>query len=380
MKKKSSITVLHICNDFAGSKVHTNLVRSLDNLHKIEQVVYCPVRKAGLCGRNQFDSRNVSFNYSYVIKPWHRFVYHIKRRTLFKDMMANVNLEDVNIIHATTLFSDGALAYDAYKRYGIPYVVAVRSVDIESFAKMLPHTWPDGRNILLHASKVYFISNALMEKFYKLRFVKNIIPQIMGKFELRPNGVDQLWINNIYYKRADNHNVLFVGSLIPRKNVVRLIKAVEKVRTMPGLEDTVLTIVGEGSDKKTINAISHNSNFVVNTGFVKEKEKLMIILRQHSVFAVPSLHETFGLVYLEALSQNVPVLFTKKQGVDKMFDDENNPVGISVDAKSIDSIADALKLLLIENKKFSNKQVDFNRFNWDNIAKTYLDDYREIMS
>ena len=106
----------------------------------------------------------------------------------------------------------------------------------------------------------------------------------------------------------------------------------------------------------------------------------MIILRQHSVFAVPSLHETFGLVYLEALSQNVPVLFTKKQGVDKMFDDENNPVGISVDAKSIDSIADALKLLLIENKKFSNKQVDFNRFNWDNIAKTYLDDYREIMS
>lgn len=35
--------ILHICNDFAGSKVHVNLTKQLDGMG-VNQVVYCPVR------------------------------------------------------------------------------------------------------------------------------------------------------------------------------------------------------------------------------------------------------------------------------------------------------------------------------------------------
>ena len=56
-------------------------------------------------------------------------------------------------------------------------------------------------------------------------------------------------------------------------------------------------------------------------------------MRSCSVFAMPSIFETFGLVYLEALSQNLPVVYTKGQGIDGMFD---NTVGIGVDPLSVD--------------------------------------------
>lgn len=47
--------ILHICNDFAGSKVHVNLVKKLDDIG-ISQIVYCPVRNKLSMGKNQFSN------------------------------------------------------------------------------------------------------------------------------------------------------------------------------------------------------------------------------------------------------------------------------------------------------------------------------------
>lgn len=65
-------------------------------------------------------------------------------------------------------------------------------------------------------------------------------------------------------------------------------------------------------------------------------------MRSCSVFAMPSIFETFGLVYLEALSQNLPVVYTKGQGIDGMFD---NTVGIGVDPLSVEEIKNAIKMI-----------------------------------
>jgi len=44
---------------------------------------------------------------------------------------------------------------------------------------------------------------------------------------------------------------------------------------------------------------------------------------------MPSITETFGLVYAEALSQGLPVLYTRGQGFDRQF--EEGEVGYAVD-------------------------------------------------
>ena len=91
---------------------------------------------------------------------------------------------------------------------------------------------------------------------------------------------------------------------------------------------------------------------------------------------MPSIHETFGLVYIEALSQNLPVVFTKGQGIDGLFDES---VGVGVNAFSVEEISEAIKKILKNPKGYNNKQICFNDFNWDIIAGKYNNYYHEII-
>ena len=94
------------------------------------------------------------------------------------------------------------------------------------------------------------------------------------------------------------------------------------------------------------------------------------------MFAMPSIHETFGLVYIEALSQGLPVLYTKGQGVDGSLE---STAGIGVDPLSIDDIAEAIKLIILNQSTYSNKTVPFTNYRWNNIGKSYFEEYKRII-
>lgn len=375
------MTILHISNDFAGSKVHSNLAKCLDKRH-LNQIVYCPLRNPGKEGTNSFNGQNISFIYNHIIKPWYRYVYHYKQRKLYDDVRSKVDLPNTTLIHAATLFSDGGLAYRAHVEYGIPYVVAVRSTDIYAFAKLQIHTWGIGRRILLNAKKIYFISQALFDEFATLRFVKPILSKIIDKCVVRPNGIDQFWLDNINTAPpSNNHKIIYVGDFSKRKNVCRLIDAIKQVRNIPKYQNITLTVVGGGNDynNHTINTIKQNSNFVDYVGKISNKDELLRLMRQHSLFAMPSIHETFGLVYIEAISQNLPAIHTKGEGIDGLFLGKNAQVSIGTNALSVESIKNSIIHILDHRELYTNTNVDFSIFNWDLIAEKYHKDYISVV-
>lgn len=374
--------ILHICNDFAGSKVHGNLIRSLDN-KDISQVVYCPVREERLLGNNQVEGKHTEFVYSFCIKPWYKYVYHYKAYKLYNDMKKHVNPQSVDLIHAHTLFSDGVLAYKAHMAFGIPYVVAVRNTDINDYIRLMKHTYSIGRKILLNAEKVYFISAALKKIFEGSKFVQPIIDRVKDKFVLQPNGIDDYWHDHITHEERKGHDVLYVGDFSANKNVVRLAKAVLELRKEKAFEDVRLVIVGgevkggsRRNDGKTQAIIDANPDAIKALGKIHDKDKLAEVVRRCSVFAMTSIYETFGLVYVEALSQNLPIIYTKGQGIDGMFDDT---VGIGVNPLSVEEIKDAIRTILQNRRKFSNKSVEFDDFKWSEIAGKYVISYKDII-
>lgn len=373
--------ILHIANDFAGSKVHSCLVKSLDALG-IDQTVYCPVREERLLGGNRFLGNHTNFAYSYCIKSWYKYVYYYKERKLYKDLKSNVDLANVEFIHAHTLFSDGGLAYKAYKEYGVKYAVAIRNTDVNDYLRLMKHTYPYGRKILLNAEKIFFISVGLKNTFERSSFCKPIFSQIKDKFVVQPNGIDAFWHQHISRNREYGHNLLYVGDFSANKNVVRLCESVIRLKEEAGFEDVGLTIVGgevlggeRKNDGKTQQMIDNHPDVIRAVGKIYDKNELMSIMKSCSLFAMPSITETFGLVYVEALSQNLPVIYTTGQGIDGMFDES---VGIGVNAFSVVDIKDAIKTVFLNPEKYSNKNVHFDDFKWDNIAKKYLSIYNEI--
>ena len=74
------------------------------------------------------------------------------------------------------------------------------------------------------------------------------------------------------------------------------------------------------------------------------KEQLIAEYRRADLFVLPSLAESFGLVYAEALSQGVPVLYSAGQGFDKQFPE--GYVGYCMDAREPEAVAGAIRRAL----------------------------------
>jgi len=92
---------------------------------------------------------------------------------------------------------------------------------------------------------------------------------------------------------------------------------------------------------------------------------------------MPSYNETFGLVYLEAMSQGLPIIHTKGQGIDGYFED--GTVGYSVNPKDIDDIVEKIKMIIHNYNKISKNCYNLvDNFSWDKITQTYCNIYSSI--
>ena len=368
--------ILHISSDFCNTPVHKNLYVKLSE-RGIDQTIYCPVRSAQLIGRNYFLGKGTDIIYDFVLKPYHRYLFHIKRNSVFRSLQRKVNFSEVDLVHASTLFSDGCQACKIFKKYQIPYVVTVRTTDVTVFLERVPNAWIDGREILLNAQKIYFISPSIIDKFTNHFVVRSILSKIQDKFKVIPNGIDDYYCDNVNGKCHGGHKVLYVGNFTPNKNVVRLCEAILELKKESNFHDISLTLIGDGggSKEKVLELVKNNKTTLEYLGPVFDKERLCKIYRSHSVFAMPSIHETLGLVYLEAISQNLPVVYTKKEGIDGLFD---GTVGIGVNPLSVDDIKMAIRDILSSPNTYNNYTIDFHNYRWSKIAADYISDYRIV--
>jgi glycosyltransferase involved in cell wall biosynthesis len=76
-----------------------------------------------------------------------------------------------------------------------------------------------------------------------------------------------------------------------------------------------------------------------------------------SGFVLPSLRETFGLVFVEALFAGTPIIYPQGTSVDGYFDD--TPFAISVDPRDPRSIADAIRYV-----RANERELKLELANW----------------
>ena len=110
---------------------------------------------------------------------------------------------------------------------------------------------------------------------------------------------------------------------------------------------------------------------------VLQKEQLLDIYNENDIFIMVSKSETFGLVYAEALTQGIPLIYSKGQGFDGFFDD--GFIGYPAVADNKTDIAAVIKRVNNEYEQLAQNCISVgNRFSWDEIAKIYDDIYMDI--
>lgn len=363
--------VLHINSYYFKGKFYKNLY-DIQQEH-MNIYVYMPIQNDDCV---EYDYGNYTLT-SHVFNKSDRALFHVKHNKIFKDILIKYDFNKINIIHAHSLFSNGYIAYKLNKKYGIPYVVAVRNTDVNVFFSKMLHLRKLGINILKNSDSVIFLSesykNKVIQKYIPQHLKKNIIEKAM----VIPNGIDNFWIEHRQNKVLKNRKkitIITVGEISDNKNQITVCKICDALEKEG--YNIEYKIAGKILNQNTYNSII-KKKYVKYEGFLS-KEELIEKYRESNIFVLLSKRETFGLVYAEAMSQGLPIIYTRGEGFDKQFSE--GVVGYSVDA---DNVKDAMKYikLILEDYDRISYQASYSclQFDWKKIEEEYSDLYAKVL-
>lgn len=365
--------ILHINSYYSGSNFYKNLYDKQKE-GGLDFDVYVPVSKAvDTSALKLGDYTTISTNHG----KYDRLLFHIKHNKIYKDIIKKYRIKNYSVIHAHSLFSNGYIAMKLKQHYGIPYIVTVRNTDVNTFFKRMIHLRRMGIKILEDADRVIFLSKSYRDEVIKKYVPDNLKSEILYKTSVIPNGIDEFWIKNKGEVKIINNecdiNLLYVGVVNKNKNIERTVKAIE-ILLKKGLNPK-LTVIGKVKDQSVYTHIKTLQ--YVNYIEPKPREELLGIYRQNDIFVMPSIHESFGLVYAEAMSQGLPVIYSRGQGFDGQFIE--GEVGFNVDSFNVDDIANRIEEILIKYKSISQNCIQQSeRFKWSKIANQYNEIYERI--
>jgi glycosyltransferase involved in cell wall biosynthesis len=201
-----------------------------------------------------------------------------------------------DVVYAHFLFPTGLGALLAARAANAPLVVTAHGQDVANLTEY-PFVRPPARRVVKGAAAVIAVSDWL-----RARLVASI-PDAASKTEIVDCGVDLERFRLLERAPGPSPSFLCVGSLIERKNVVRLADAFGRVG------EGTLTFVGDGPLRPQLDGRPG----VTVTGYLPH-DAVPLYLATADVLCQPSLVEPFGQAALEALACGRSVVGTTVGG------------------------------------------------------------------
>jgi glycosyltransferase involved in cell wall biosynthesis len=191
-----------------------------------------------------------------------------------------------------------------------------------------------------------------------------------NRIRVVPLGVESIFFSTAVAPRlVDEPYVLFVGTAEPRKNIGRLLDAMQVLRDRG--RQYRLVIAGGGG----WGGIETTSPLVTNLGRVSDAQ-LMSLYQHAECLALPSLHEGFGFPALEAMAAGAPVVAGARGALPEIVGD----AGVLVDPYDVTQIADGIDLAISARDKFiALGRANAARFTWERTADLMAEAYRELV-
>lgn len=210
------------------------------------------------------------------------------------------------------------------------------------------------------------------------------------KIDVVYNGANQYFIplekekiNKVKNQFTEGKNYfLFVGTLHPRKNLIRLFQAFEdfKIKTK---SDFKLLVVGKkmwwtNEFESVYNSLQHK-NDIIFTGRVAEKDLYDIVASAYALTYVP-IFEGFGIPLVESMSCGVPVITSNVTSMPEVVES----AGLLVNPFSVDDISNAMIQMVtkpeIRNQLAEKSLVQAKKFSWDKTAYLLWDSIQKTLN
>lgn len=253
------------------------------------------------------------------------------------------------------------------------------------------HATEAGRNSGIHDEQQRYINDTewmltyeSSEVIVNSNYMKSELQRLFGlpyeKINVVPNGVNLNLFNGIErdynfrrkYAMDNEKIILFMGRLVYEKGIQNLIAAMPKI--LEGYHDSKLVVAGKGG---MIDELREQVKFlgienkVYFAGYMKGKD-VQRMYKAADISVFPSTYEPFGIVALEAMLAENPIVVSDIGGLNEIVEHRKN--GMKTYCGNANSIADSILELLYDHKlcqdmvKVAKNKVR-NEYNWSKIAQ-----------
>ncbi len=194
--------------------------------------------------------------------------------------------------------------------------------------------------------------------------------------------------------------ILFVGRITRQKGIIHLVNAAQHLR--PGIQVVLCAgapdtpEIGKEMEERVEAARKLSKNPIIWIAKIVSKEEIITLNTHASLFVCPSVYEPFGIINLEAMACETPVVASAVGGIPEVVVPEKTGVLVGFEAKSETDfepkhpddfsyrLAEAIDRLLAspdvlkEMALASRKRVE-EYFSWTVIAQQTLDFYQSLL-
>ncbi|MCR3921550.1 MAG: glycosyltransferase family 4 protein [Firmicutes bacterium] len=286
----------------------------------------------------------------------------------YNKLIPNIQTPDVLLVHMPC----DMVGFIENLNIRCPRIAVLHETDI----KRLNNKMADISDLINNYVGIGFRSMSIKNRFCGLT------PSDIDEFIVysgAPSLAPQKEIRNEYNKCLQ---ILFVGKLIPRKNVHVVLRSLASVSDKL---DFHFTIVGEGKEKPYLESLTQSLELNAKVSFYSAmaREDVLKKMDEVDVFVMVSSSETFGLVYIEAMSRGCITIGAKGEGIDGVIIDGENgflvePDNIIMLQKCIIKIANMNHR---ERVSMSKKAVcTAQNMSEEKVADDYLNNVKKLLA
>ncbi|HLT89014.1 MAG TPA: glycosyltransferase family 4 protein, partial [Sphingobacterium sp.] len=241
-----------------------------------------------------------------------------------------------------------------------------------------------GRKILAEAEHIIFISPIYKDRLYGM-MDSGFVKTLENKTSILPNGIDDFWLEStsptLPYDANEAFRLIYVGQLIKRKNLDKILNALDDLRGKG--HNITLTVIGGGHPSESqfsqeIVSRMKKTDYVDYKGVVRDQQLLRHEIAKNHALIMPSINELFGLVFIEAISQNTPVVYPNNEGITPYLDNKN--VGVVVNPSDEESIGQGILTIKKDYDTYGDIADIAKDFDWNKITQEFSQLYRKNLN
>jgi starch synthase len=328
--------------------------------------------------------------------------------TLLNDLVMAGEMSDVDIVHCHTWYSHlaGMLVKQLLQ---IPMALTTHSLEphrpwkVEQLGTAYyASSWVE-RTAYQNADGVVAVSQSMMDDVHELygvpleriAIIHNGINLDQYKPTFDPQVLDRHGID------PESPYVLFVGRVTRQKGIIHLVNAIRSID--PGVQIVLCAgapdtkEIGEAMEQAVKEARKQTTNSVIWIAEMLPKEEIIPLYSHASVFVCPSVYEPFGIINLEAMACETPVVASRVGGIPEVVIPELTGLLVPVNRRSqVDvepanpqrfsaDLASAVNELLRapEESRAMGKRARTRveeHFSWASIAAKTIGFYQQILN